>query len=81
MALFYLSHSAPERVVELMSAAAALRKRIGTPRPPAYQAKLEAAMAPAINSLDETEQEAATARGESTSLEKIIALSHTLSSQ
>lgn len=75
MGLFYLSQSVPERAIALMSAAAALRERIGAPRPPAYQTKLDGAMAFTINSLDESAQLAAIAWGESMSLEEVIVLS------
>ncbi len=75
MGLFYLSHSLPERVITLVSAAAALRDRIGAPRSPAYQTKLDDAMAPAVNTLDGATQTAAIARGDSMSLEQIISLS------
>ncbi|MCP4422136.1 MAG: tetratricopeptide repeat protein [Chloroflexi bacterium] len=74
MGLFYLTQSAPERVVELMSAAAALRERIGAPRPPAYQTKLDEAMLSVISALDEETKNAATARGGSMFVDDVVAL-------
>ncbi|MCP4422010.1 MAG: tetratricopeptide repeat protein, partial [Chloroflexi bacterium] len=74
MGLFYLAQSAPERVVELMSAAAALRERIGAPRPPAYQTKLDEAMIPVVSALDEETKNAATARGGSMFVDDVVAL-------
>ena len=74
MALFYLANAAPERVIKLMSAATALREKIGAPRPPAYQTKLDETIRPAVTSLEEKIINDATAWGTSTPIDEVITL-------
>lgn len=74
MGLFHITQSESEHVIELMSAATALRERIGAPRSPAYQIKLDEALLPVINALDKEAQNSATTRGKSMALDEAIAL-------
>ncbi|MCP5098570.1 MAG: tetratricopeptide repeat protein [Chloroflexi bacterium] len=74
MGLFYLNQSTPERAIKLLSAAASLRERIGAPRPPAHQTKLDQAMAQVSDTLDAAEQAAASAAGAAISLDDAFVL-------
>jgi hypothetical protein len=72
LALLRWRQGAPYQALQLVSAAAVLREAIGAPRPPAYQAKLEASLAPAVQALDQAARSDAQAAGAAMSLGQAV---------
>ena len=72
--LLHLRLDRPERALQLVGAAAALREQIGAPRPPAYDEQLDKRLLPARQALGEGATAAADETGRALDLDQAIDL-------